>query len=147
MLFRSRNAGRADEALAFYEQAAAHPDIKSLALYDQFLIHLYQRRFAEADRCVRASIESLPTTNNLTGSAMLELAWHGQADTVRRTLAAAPAEFRGEPRMVFATALPAAQSRRQKHFRGAGGDRGPDCEESLTEAWRAVAREIGRAHV
>ena len=100
-----RLQGRTDDALAFYVQAAAKPDVKSLACYDQFLIHLYMRRYTEADRCVRESIAGLPTTNNVTGLAMLEFAWRGRIEVAQRVLADAPAELRGEPRMVFATAL------------------------------------------
>jgi tetratricopeptide (TPR) repeat protein len=106
-----RLQNRLDEALAFYVQAAAQPDVKSLALYDQFLIHLYLRRFAEADRCVREAIAELPTTNNLTGRAMLEIAWRGDLAAAQHTLAEAPAAMRAEPRMVFISALVALMAR------------------------------------
>ena len=101
----NRMQGRTDEALGFYVQAAANPEMKSLAFYDQFLIHLYLRRYAEADRCVRESIAGLPTTNNVSGLAMLEFAWRGRIEVAQRVLAEAPAELRSEPRIVFATAL------------------------------------------
>ncbi len=106
-----RLQGRLDEALAFYVRATAQPDVKSLALYDQFLVHLYLRRFAEADRCVRESIAGLPTTNSLTGRAMLEIAWHGDLAAAQSTLADAPAAMRAEPRMVFISALVALMAK------------------------------------
>jgi tetratricopeptide (TPR) repeat protein len=106
-----RNQGRDEDALAFYVRAAAQPDVKSLALYDQFLIHLYLRRFAEAERCGREAFTGLPTTNNLTGLAMLEIVWHGRVDAAQRLLADAPTAMRAEPRMVFATALAALMAK------------------------------------
>ncbi len=106
-----RNSSREEEALAFYVRAAAHPEVKSLASYDQFLIHLYLRRFAEAERCGRESLADLPTTNNVTGLAMLEIVWHGRVDAAQRMLADAPSAMRPEPRMVFASALAALMAK------------------------------------
>jgi TolB-like protein/tetratricopeptide (TPR) repeat protein len=106
-----RLQNRSDDALAFYVQAAAQPDVRPLALYDQFLIHLYSRRFTEADRCVRESIAGVPTTNNVTGLAMLQLAWRGDVGAAQRALATASAAQRSEPRTVFATALVALMAR------------------------------------
>jgi len=106
-----RNQGRDEEALAFYVRAAAQPEVRPLALYDQFLIHLYLRRFEEADRCGREAAAALPTTNSVTGLAMLEIAWRGRVDAAQRTLDAAPATMRSEPRMVFATALAALMAK------------------------------------
>ncbi|MDI1338047.1 MAG: TIR domain-containing protein [Lacunisphaera sp.] len=106
-----RNQGRDEDALAFYVRAAAQPAVRPLALYDQFLIHLYLRRFAEADRCGREAAAALPTTNSITGLAMLEIVWHGRLDAAQRTLDAAPAALRSEPRMVFAAALAALMAK------------------------------------
>ncbi len=140
-----RLQGRPDEALAFYVRATAQPDVKSLALYDQFLIHLYLRRFAEADRCVRESIAGLPTTNNLTGRAMLEIAWRGDLDAAQRTLADAPAAMRAEPRMVFISALVALMAKQTDDALRAL-DRLPG--EFINDAWYSGPKAllVGLAH-
>ena len=108
-LYRVQN--RLDEAMALYEQAAASPDVMPLARYDQFLVSFYQRKFADAERYVRESVAALPTTNSVTGQAMVELTWHGQPDAALRVLAAAPSEVRAEARTVIVTVL-AAQMKR-----------------------------------
>ncbi len=140
-----RMQGRLDEALAFYVQAAAQPEVKSLAFYDQFLIHLYQRRFAEADRCVRESIAGVPTTNNLTGRAMLEIAWRGGIDNAQRALAEAPPAMRSEPRMVFISALVALMARQTDEALRAL-DRLPG--DFINDAWYSGPKAllIGLAH-
>jgi tetratricopeptide (TPR) repeat protein len=141
----TRIQGRTDEALAFYVQAAAVPEVKSLACYDQFLIHLYMRRFAEADRCVRESIAGMPTTNNVTGLAMLEFASRGRVEVAARMLADAPAELRSEPRMVFATALIALVAKQTDEALRAL-DRLPG--DFINDAWFAGPKAlfIGLAH-
>lgn len=106
-----RNQDKSEEALAVYEQAAAQPESRSLARYDQFLIHFYRRRFAEADRCVREALAVQPTVNNLSGVAMSEITWHGEVAAALQRLTEAPAKFRGEPRMVITTALVALMAR------------------------------------
>ena len=100
-----RRQNRYDEAMAEYEQAAAQPDARPLARYDQYLIHFYFRRFADADRCIREAIALVPTTNMVAGLAMLEVTWQGQVAEARRMLAAAPAVVRSQPRVVLTTAL------------------------------------------
>ncbi len=109
-LYRVQN--RSDEAMALYEQAAASPDVGPLARYDQFLVTFYQRKFADAERYVREAVAALPTTNFVTGKAMVELTWRGQPEAALRTLAAAPGKVRAEPRSVIVTVL-AAQMNRQ----------------------------------
>ncbi len=108
-LYRVRN--RLDEALALYEQAAAVPEVMPLARYDQFLVTFYQRKFAEAERYVREAATALPTTNFVTGHAMVELTWRGRADEALRVLAAAPARVRSEPRSVIVTVMAALMNR------------------------------------
>jgi len=108
-LYRVQN--RLDEAMAFYEQAAGSPDVMPLARYDQFLVSFYQRKFGDAERYVRESVAALPTTNSVTGQAMVELTWRGQPDSALRVLAAAPGNVRAEPRTVIVTVL-AAQMKR-----------------------------------
>jgi tetratricopeptide (TPR) repeat protein len=108
-LYRVQN--RLDEAMALYEQAAASPDVMPLARYDQFLVSFYRRRFADAERFVRESVAALPTTNSVTGQAMVELTWRGQPDAALRVLAAAPSEVRAEPRTVIVTVLAAQMQR------------------------------------
>ena len=104
-LYRVQN--RLDEAMTFYEQAAASPEVMPLARYDQFLVSFYQRKFAEADRYVRESVAALPTTNSVTGQAMVELTWRGRPEAALRILAAAPGAVRAEPRSVIVTVLAA----------------------------------------
>lgn len=102
-LFRVQN--RFEEAMAFYQQAESRPESRALAYYDQYLIHFYSRRFAEADRCLRESIRLSSSGNMVAGLAWLEVTWRGDLATARRVLAESPAATRGQPRMVLATAL------------------------------------------
>ena len=53
-LYRVQN--RLGEAIAYYEQAAAVPEVMPLARYDQFLVSFYQRNFANA--CWKLRVES-----------------------------------------------------------------------------------------
>ncbi len=140
-----RNQGRDDEALAFYVRAAAQADVRPLALYDQFLIHLYQRRFAEADRCGREAVAALPSTNSVTGLAILEIVWHGNVDAARRMLEAAPTSTRSEPRMVFASALTALMAKQSDEALRAL-DRLPG--DFINDAWYSGPKAlfIGLAH-
>ena len=140
-----RNAGRDEDALAFYVRAAALPEVRPLALYDQFLIHLYLRRFAEADRCGREAAAALPTTNSITGLAILEIVWHGRVDAAQRTLDAAPAVMRSEPRMVFAAALAALMARQSDEALRAL-DRLPG--DFISDAWYSGPKAlfVGLAH-
>jgi TolB-like protein/Tfp pilus assembly protein PilF len=140
-----RNQGRDDDALAFYVRAAAQPEVKSLALYDQFLIHLYLRRFAEAERCGREAGAILPTTNNVTGIALLEIVWQGRVDSAQRTLDAAPAAMRSEPRMVFAAALTALMAKQPDEALRAL-DRLPG--DFISDAWYSGPKAlfVGLAH-
>lgn len=102
-MFRLQN--RFDEAMAVYDQAAALPDSRALALYDQYLIHFYSRRFADADRCLRESIALSRSGNMVAGLAWLEVTWHGDIAAALRELAAATPAVRGQPRVVLANAL------------------------------------------
>ena len=102
-----RMQARLDEALALYEQAAARPESRALAFYDQYLIHFYSRRFPEADRCIREAIKAGGSTNMLAGLAWLEVTWHGDVAAAQRVLAEAPGGGRSQPRVVLATALTA----------------------------------------
>jgi tetratricopeptide (TPR) repeat protein len=109
-LFRVQD--RLDDAMAHYEKAAAFPEVMPLARYDQFLVSFYRRGFAQAEGYVREAVAALPTTNIITGQAMLEITWRGQPEAAMRVLAAAPAKVRAEPRTVIVTVL-AAQMNRQ----------------------------------
>ena len=100
-----RRQNRLDEAMVAYEQAAARPESRALARYDQYLIHFYLHRFAEADRCLREAIAVVKTTNMIAGLALLEVTWRGRTDEARKVLADAPAAVRNQPRVVLAAAL------------------------------------------
>jgi tetratricopeptide (TPR) repeat protein len=121
-----------DDALAYYEQAAALPESMPLARYDQFLTYLYERRFADADRCVRQAAAALPTVNFVTGEAMLEITWHGRPAEAQRMLAAAPARMSQEPRFVFASAVVALMNRQPDEALQAL-DRHPG--DTISDAW------------
>ena len=73
-----------------FEQAAAVPEVRPLARYDQFLVSFYQRKFADAERYAQESVAALPTANSVTGLAMVELTWRGLPEEALRVLAAAP---------------------------------------------------------
>ena len=107
-----RTTGRLDEALAFYEKAAQHPPSKALALYDQYLIHFYQRRFEQADRCLRESISISNSTNMVAGLAMLAVTWKGDVAGARQALDHAPSSMRSQPRVVLTSALVNLMARR-----------------------------------
>jgi tetratricopeptide (TPR) repeat protein len=141
-----RNQSRDDEALAYYVRAAAYPEVRTLACYDQFLIHLYQRRFPEAERAVRESIAGTPTTNNVTGLAILEIVWRGRVEAARRVLAEAPSSSRAEPRMVFATALAALMAKQSDEALRAL-DRIPG--DFINDAWYSGPKAlfVGLAHL
>ncbi|MDI1249901.1 MAG: TIR domain-containing protein [Lacunisphaera sp.] len=100
-----RQSNRFDEALAIYERAAARPESRALARYDQYLIHFYSRRFAEADRCLRESISVSRSSNMVAGLALLEVTWRGDVAQALQALADAPASMRGQTRLVLATVL------------------------------------------
>ncbi len=100
-----RQTNRFDEALAIYERAAARPESRALARYDQYLIHFYARRFAEADRCLRESISISKSSNMVAGLALLEVTWRGDVVQALQALADAPAAIRGQTRLVLATVL------------------------------------------
>ena len=102
-IYRQQN--RFDEALAIYEEAAARPESRALARYDQYLIHFYSRRFAEADRCLREAISVFNSSNMVAGLALLEITWRGDVAVARQILNEAPVAMRGQPRVVLATAL------------------------------------------
>ncbi len=100
-----RRQSRNDEALAVYERAAALPDSCALARYDQYLIHFYFGHFAEADRCIRAAFAETKTVNIVAGLALHEVTWRGRVPEALQVLAEAPANVRGQPRVVVATVL------------------------------------------
>ena len=129
-LFRVQN--RLDEALEYYEQAAAVPEVRPLARYDQFLVSFYRRKFADAERYVQESVSALPTANAVTGLAMVELTWRGLPEAALRVLAAAPGKVRAEPRPVIVTVL-AAQMNRQPEVALAALRRFP--ADYVNDAW------------
>ncbi|MDP1580221.1 MAG: TIR domain-containing protein [Candidatus Didemnitutus sp.] len=100
-----RQSNRFDEALAVYEQAAAWPESRALARYDQYLIHFYSRRFTEADRCLRESISISKSSNMVAGLALLAVTWRGDIPQAQQVLAEAPASMRGQTRLALAGVL------------------------------------------
>jgi|GEM_PF-475662 len=100
-----RQSNRFDEALALYERAATQPEHRALALYDQYLIHFYGRRFAEADRCLRESISVTKSANMVAGLALLNVTWRGDVPQAQRVLADTSAGMRGQTRVVLAEVL------------------------------------------
>ncbi len=129
-LFRVQN--RLDEAMGYYEQAAAVPEVRPLARYDQFLVSFYRRKFADAERYVQDAVTELPTANAVTGLAMVQLTWRGQPEAALRVLAAAPGKVRAEPRPVIVTVL-AAQMNRQPEVALAALRRFP--ADYVNDAW------------
>ena len=100
-----RQSNRFDEALAIYERAAAQPETRALARYDQYLIHFYSRRFAEADRCLRESISVSKSSIMVAGLALLDVTWRGDVAQAQRVLADTSAALRGQTRVVLAGVL------------------------------------------
>ncbi len=100
-----RQSNRFDEALVLYERAATQPEHRALALYDQYLIHFYGRRFAEADRCLRESISVTKSANMVAGLALLNVTWRGDVPQAQRVLADTSADMRGQTRVVLAEVL------------------------------------------
>lgn len=100
-----RQSNRFDEALAIYERAAAQPESRALARYDQYLIHFYSRRFAEADRCLRESISVSKSSIMVAGLALLDVTWRGDVAQAQRVLADTSTGLRGQTRVVLAGVL------------------------------------------
>ncbi len=101
-----------DVALGYFQRMANVPEWRPLGLYNEFLVFLYQRRFAEAEPAIRDAVADVPSTNFVVGQAMLEVIWHGRADEAARLLAAAPPAVRTEPRTALVTALVAQMNRK-----------------------------------
>lgn len=88
-----RNAGRTDEALAFYDRAAALPGSDPVALYNKFLTLMNAKRFAEAEAAIDQSLALKPTGYAYRAKATLLLQLHGDLDGAAATLAKVPAAF------------------------------------------------------
>jgi TolB-like protein/Tfp pilus assembly protein PilF len=96
---------REEEALAMFERAARNPALLALARYSQYLLHFSRRRFDEAERALRESIAAEPSSNSVTGLAMVLLTAKGDAAAAVRVLAEVPAANRSEHRAVWMTAF------------------------------------------
>ena len=96
---------REEEALAMFERAARNPASLALARYSQYLLHFSRRRFDEAERALRESIAAEPSSNSVTGLAMVLLTAKGDAAAAVRVLAEVPAANRSEHRAVWMTAF------------------------------------------
>ena len=96
---------RDEEALAMFERAARNPASLALARYSQYLLHFSRRRFDEAERALRESIAAEPSSNSVTGLAMVLLTAKGDAAAAVRVLAEVPAANRNEHRAVWMTAF------------------------------------------
>ncbi|MEN9631995.1 MAG: hypothetical protein RL077_399 [Verrucomicrobiota bacterium] len=107
-----RRQARFDEALTFYEQAAALPETRALARYDQYLIHFFSRRFSEADRCLREAMSVSNTSNMVAGLALLEVSWRGRLPEATEVLRQAPVVTLSQPRMVLASVFVSLMARR-----------------------------------
>lgn len=108
-IYRLQN--RHDEAMVIYERAAARPDSRALARYDQYLIHFYSRNFPDAERCILEAISLSNSTNMVAGLAWLKVTWRGDIPGARQALAKASAGARVQPRIVLASALMALMAR------------------------------------
>lgn len=106
-----RRQSRTEEALAAYELAAAQPDSRALARYDQYLINFYLGRFAEADRCLREGLAAATTVNMVAARALLDVTWRGHTAEALQVLAEAPAAMRSQPRAVVAAVLVSLMAR------------------------------------
>ena len=96
---------RVEEALALFERAARNPATAPLARYSQYLTYFGHWRFEEAERAVRASIAAEPSSNSVTGLAMLLLTAKGDAASAVWALADLPAANRNEHRAVWMSAF------------------------------------------
>jgi tetratricopeptide (TPR) repeat protein len=95
---------RFEEALPYFEQAAARPETKALALYNMFIGYFSQSRFVEAERCVRESLATEPSPNSQAGLAFILLTAKGDPDAAAQALATGPAVTRAEHRTIWITA-------------------------------------------
>ncbi|MBL9200972.1 MAG: TIR domain-containing protein [Opitutaceae bacterium] len=95
---------RFTEAIAMFERAARNPRAMPLARYGQYLAHFNRWQFAEAERCLRESIAIEPSSNAVTGLAMVLLTARGDAAGAVRALADLPQAQRSEHRAVWMTA-------------------------------------------
>jgi tetratricopeptide (TPR) repeat protein len=98
------NQGKDDEGFAMYERARRQPKWAPLADYLEFIHFFAEGKFAEADRAIRRSIAAKPVVNSVSGLAMLQLTWKGDADEAARELDSAPEAMLGEHRIVWITA-------------------------------------------
>ncbi|HEY0968684.1 MAG TPA: TIR domain-containing protein [Opitutaceae bacterium] len=97
--------GRSDESLVLLKRAAEIPSARALATFQQFLVYLDRGRFAEAEQAVRASIATEPSSNSVSGLAMVLLSSRGAADEAIAALDLAPAGTRNEHRLVWISAF------------------------------------------
>ncbi len=98
-------SGRDAEALAMFERQAEIPGSRALARYSAYLVHFGQRRFAEAEQCLRDSIAAEPSSNAVCGLAMVLLTGRGDPAAARAALQQLPAASRSEHRAVWIAAF------------------------------------------
>jgi tetratricopeptide (TPR) repeat protein len=98
--------GRPDEAIALFDRAfALDPANRALNRYTTFLTYFHYRRFEEADRAIRQSIDLEPSAVSQGGLAMLTLTWKGDAEAAARVLASPQSIARNDPRTIWNTAI------------------------------------------
>ena len=91
---------------------SAYPGSDALAHYNQFLIRLSHRRFAEADALSAAAATELASANFVCGRALSLLVWHGDTEQAAATLSRIAAKRRSEPRTIILVAYTALLRRR-----------------------------------
>src|SRR6478736_5383348 len=100
-----QRSGRYEEAVATLERLALQPSWRALARYSEFLAHFSRSNFPEAERCVRDSIATAPSSNSVAGLGMLLLTARGDAPGAVAALATVPAANRNEHRTLWMTAF------------------------------------------
>ena len=100
-----QRTGRYQESIALFERMAAQPEWKPLARYTEFLAHFSRSKFPEAEQCIRESVALAPSANSVAGLAMLLMTARGDAVGAVAALAAVPAAYRNEHRVVWVTAF------------------------------------------
>jgi tetratricopeptide (TPR) repeat protein len=108
----SEGSGRIEEAIKLYDRVLElDPAGAPLTHYVRFLMFFHYSRFPEAEQAIRRSVELQPSANSVAGLAMWLITAKGDAGEAARVLAAAPEEFRNEPRIIWVEATVHLQRR------------------------------------
>ena len=86
------------------ERFAQQPAHFALGRYVEYLAYFHRSYFSDAERCVRDSIASAPTTNSETGLAMVLVTAKGDISGAIKALDGIPAADRSEHRAIWVSA-------------------------------------------